>query len=154
MPDQPFRIFAVNDVNVGPFTQSADSVFFAANNSLHPQPGKMPPLGQFRDPCVTGNTQRGDDQRPVHLKAVIHEMLDGCQRDDRLAQAAVQKQSALGMQLQELNAKLLVVMKTALIQSGRAVGSWDQFRICFAHGYLLDAAAPVVQQKSHGGSHL
>ena len=85
------------------------------------------------DPCVTRDAQRSNDQHPMHIKAVVHKMLDGRQRDDGFAQAAVEKQSTLRMLLQEMHTILLVGMKTALIQDGRAVGGGDQFCVAFAH---------------------
>ena len=118
--------------------QRTDAILFASDDSLHSETLEVRPLGQLRNPGVASHTQRGDDQHTVHIETVIHEMLNGRQCDDRLAQAAIQKQSALGMFFQKPHTVLLIVMKTALIQSGRTVGGWDEFRIRFAHEYLLE----------------
>ena len=121
MVDQPFSVFSVDHIDVSAFTECTDAFFLRSNYALHRQGGKMCPFGQLGDPCVSGYAQGCDDQDPVYLKTVIEEMLDCGQRNDGFSQSTIQKQSALGMMLKEVNAILLVRMKLVLIQMRRTM---------------------------------
>ena len=71
---------------------------------------KMIPLVDLRRPCISGDTQRCDDQHLADQKAVQAEVEDGGKRDDALAKAHVQKYSGDGMLQDEVRGIRLVVM--------------------------------------------
>ena len=58
---------------------------------------QMIPLVDFRRPCISGDTQRSDDQHLANQKTVEAKVEDGGKRDDAFAEAHVEEHSRDGM---------------------------------------------------------
>ena len=111
MPDQPFHVLAVDDVQIGPPAQRGDALFGCAEHAFQPQAGQVLPLAQLGNPGVPRHAQRRDNQDAAHLEAVVEQMGHGGQGNGRLAQPHVEKYAALRMRPDELHAEALVVMQ-------------------------------------------
>lgn len=72
---------------------------------------QMIPLVDLRRPCISGDTQRCDDQHLANQKAVEAEVEDGGKRDDAFAEAHVEEHSRDGMLQDEVRGIRLVVMR-------------------------------------------
>ena len=72
---------------------------------------QMIPLVVLRRPCISGYTQRCDDQHFANQKAVEAEVEDGGKRDDAFAEAHVEEHSRDGMLQDEVRGIRLVVMR-------------------------------------------
>ena len=74
----------------------------------------MIPLPQFVWPGHGRYTERRNDQHPGDLKAVMDELLDGSQGDDRFAEAHIQENRCNRMRQDELRGKGLIIMGQVL----------------------------------------
>ena len=63
----------------------------AADNDRYFKILQMIPLFHLGRPCVTGNSEGRDHKHLVHFQLVEHQGVEGCERDDRLAEAHVQE---------------------------------------------------------------
>ena len=73
---------------------------------------QMIPLVDFRGPCISGDTQRSNDQHLANQEAVEAEVEDGGKRDDALTKTHVEEHSRDGMLQDEIRGISLVVMRT------------------------------------------
>ena len=89
--DQPFHVFPVDHVQFRFSGQRGDALFGCSENTFHPQPLQVLPLGQFADPGIPRYSKRGNNQNAAHLVAVIQQMRDGRERNNGFPEAAVQK---------------------------------------------------------------
>ena len=72
---------------------------------------QMIPLVDLRGPCVSGDTQRSDDQHLANQEAVEAEVEDGGKHDDAFAETHVEKHRRDGMLQNEVRGIRLVVMR-------------------------------------------
>ena len=72
---------------------------------------EMIPFLDLRWPCISGNTQRSNNQHLANGEVIQAEIEDGGQRDDTLAQTHVQEYSGDGMLQYEVGGISLVIMR-------------------------------------------
>ena len=72
---------------------------------------QMIPLVDLCRPCISGNTQRSDDQHLADQKAVEAEVKDSGKRDDAFAKTHVEEHSRDGMLQDEVRGIRLIVMR-------------------------------------------
>ena len=83
--NEPLDILPVDDVYADPLPECRLALGFRADRHRVGQPMKMIPLVDLRRPCISGDTQRSDDQHLANKKAVEAEVEDSRKCDDRLA---------------------------------------------------------------------
>ena len=109
--NEPLDILPVDDVHADPLTECRLALGFRADCHRVGQPMQMIPLVDLRRPCISGNTQRSDDQHLADQKAVETEVEDGGKRDDAFAETHVEEHSRDGMLQNEVRGIRLVVMR-------------------------------------------
>ena len=72
---------------------------------------KMIPLVDLCRPCISGNTERCDDQHLADQKTIKAEVEDGGKRDDAFAETHVEEHSRDGMLQDEVRGIRLIVMR-------------------------------------------
>ena len=82
---QPLDILPVDDVHADPLPECRLALGFRADCHRVGQPMQMVPLVDLRRPCISGDTQRCDDQHLANQEAVEAEVEDSRKCDDRLA---------------------------------------------------------------------
>ena len=73
---------------------------------------QMIPLVDLCRPCISGDTQRSNDQHLANQEAVEAEVEDGGKRDDALTKTHVEEYSGDWMLQDEVRGINLVVMRT------------------------------------------
>lgn len=84
--NEPLDILPVDDVHADPLPECRLALGFRADRHRVGQPMQMIPLVDLRRPCISGDTQRCDDQHLADQKAVQAEVEDGGKRDCCFAQ--------------------------------------------------------------------
>ncbi len=109
--DEPLDIFPVDDVHADPLPECRLALGFRADCHRVGQPMQMIPLVDLRRPCVSGDTQRSDDQHLADQEAVEAEVEDGGKRNDAFAKTHVEEHNRDGMLQDEVRGIGLVVMR-------------------------------------------
>ena len=84
--NEPLDILPIDDVHADPLPECRLALGFRADRHRVGQPMQMIPLVDLRRPCISGDTQRCDDQHLADQKAVQAEVEDGGKRDCCFAQ--------------------------------------------------------------------
>ena len=109
--NEPLDILPVDDVHADPLPERRLALCFCTDSHRVGQPMQMIPLVDFRRPCISGDTQRCNDQHLANQKAVQAEVKDGGKRDDAFAEPHVEEHSRDGMLQDEVRGIRLVVMR-------------------------------------------
>ena len=108
---QPLDVFSVDDVQEHSLLESSFAFCFGANGYGVGQPIEVIPFLDLRRPCISGDTQRCDDQHLADGEVIQAQIEDGGQRDDAFAQTHVQEYSGDGMLQYEVGGISLVIMR-------------------------------------------
>ena len=109
--NEPLHILPVDDVHADPLPERRLALGFRADRHRVGQPMQMIPLVDLRRPCISGDTQRSDDQHLANQEAVEAEVEDGGKRDDALTKTHVEEYSGDWMLQDEVRGIRLVVMR-------------------------------------------
>ena len=109
--NEPRDILPVDDVHADPLPECRLALGFRADSHRVGQPMQMIPLVDLRRPCISGDTQRSDDQHLANQKTVEAKVEDGGKRDDALTKTHVEEYSGDWMLQDEVRGIRLVVMR-------------------------------------------
>ena len=109
--NEPLYILPIDNVHADPLPKCRLALGFRADCHRIGQPMQMIPLVDLRRPCISGNTERCDDQHFANQEAVEAEVEDGGKRDDAFAKAHVEEYSGDGMLQDEVRGIRLIVMR-------------------------------------------
>ena len=112
---QPGDVLAVDDVNIRRGFQCGFALLLCAQHGGNAQVLQVPPLGGFVLPRRFCDLLRGYDQHPADLQSVVDQLVDGGQRDHRLAQAHLHPEGHSGLFQNGLDARLLIWVRVKLL---------------------------------------
>ena len=113
--NQPWNVLAVDDVNIRWGFQCGFALLLCAQHGGNAQVLQVLPFLCLILPGGFGYFLRGDDERSADLQPVVDQLVDGGQRDHRLAQAHLHPERHPGLLENRFDACLLIWVRVKLL---------------------------------------